>query len=481
MKCHSRTLLITIITLSIIISSDAQAQFGRRSKVVRSIRKGNVERVEDLVSNGTVNTNKSFFNRNTLVGEVINANISQKDKIKIIESLIKNTRSSINEQINIGRSKKSYPLMVAIQRNELELAKRLIDLGAFVHVMDSKWNSPLSETIKLLMKCPVNSDSYQNTVNLAEYIVEAFPWSVTIDPAMTDDEMAYDLYTKYTYDPIKECIRGAWPEVLEPIIGSALSNNELVTGVLRKTIEANQSKALKKGFMKSISNELIKRQINVDNITYVNNQGVKETPIEMAVRMDDAGAFVALTDMGAEKPSISFVERNNALNIKKIMKETTINKENILSILSEYNYGFDSQDFEEQMDAAISRMNILDEYKIGDKELKLFFGEKNEFGVRTGGVFDYCLDNLEEGNNMSYMALIGVLCYQDQYVRSERYISTTIINGYKKSGLMTLESWLLAEKLKVKEFIIPGTRVEFIKTIDLIKGAKVPAVKGALY
>lgn len=479
----SRAALLSITLICIIFSTELEAQFSRRSKVVRAIRRSNVERVQTLLTDGTVRTNRGHFNRNTLIGEVISSNADQNKKAEMISYLIKLSRADINEEMYIGDYEDSHPLTAAISKNELDLARKLIDMGAYVHVMDENNRSPLSETINILRISESNGDHANalKAVKLSEYIVESFSWSLTTDPAITDDDKAYEIYRQYVDAPINECIKGIWPEVLEPIIGSVMADKELVLEVLKRTIQAPIKKTLKAEFMNTINSELIKRQIDVDNVTLTNEQGLNEKPMEMVARLDDAGSFVGLREIGADMPSLALAEKHNAKAVTKLIYDNTMKVGRVISMLSKYNFGWDSSDFDEQMNAAISKMVLFDEYKIGDKELDLFFGEKNEFGVRAGGIFDYCIENISEGNNWAYAALIGVLCYESSDLRSERYITRTIIKGFRDTGIINLDSWLITEKLKTNKYVLPGLKPQFMRTLDIIKGAKVPAVKGAIY
>jgi len=124
-----------LLTLLILISSlmpldlNAQITFTTRGKAVKAIRSGNVQELSTIMCANEINTNKGIMNKNTLLGEIINANITEEKKIEMLNILSNSSNDFNPNQPLILNGQYVSPIVAAINILELDLASKLIDAG----------------------------------------------------------------------------------------------------------------------------------------------------------------------------------------------------------------------------------------------------------------------------------------------------------------------------------------------------------------
>ena len=510
MKIIIKLLFVLVLLNGFAVINNADAQITTRGKIVKAIKAGDVDRIEELVAkNKKINTGMGFFNNNTLLGEVINANISQHDKIAIIRILHESLLIDLNEEM-YTKDGSTYPIIASIKETETQVAEALIALNALIDVQDENMSTPLSEAIKLVEQFEkVNFTEENNAIILTETIIKKFPYY----KQEMDAASAVKSFRTYVVYSINECISKFLFEPLKIILSSPLTDENLISYTLGRAIAFadNSSKGLKTELIKMILTEINNRNMSLDRIrienidqyawTYFPNQEIYrllpgyESPMALAIRVNDPISTELLTNAGAniEEQEVEFsfshnnttreivttsniAKRYNSKEALNIIQNHEITLEKALLMLQKFNHGFASTDFEEQMSAATSHMIVVGEYTIRAWDIDLLFGPENEYGIRTGGVYDYMVKNPGEGQNWAYIALFGALCTDNTAVSLNRDMFGLIVKGYYKTGLINLSSYTIVENLKVKNLVFPGMERTLRKNMDIIKTSSSKAI-----
>jgi hypothetical protein len=501
-----------LLTLLILISSlmpldlNAQITFTKRGKAVKAIKSGNVKELSTIMCANEINTNKGIMNKNTLLGEIINANITEEKKIEMLNILSNSSNDFNPNQPLILNGQYVSPIVAAINILELDLASNLIDAGSNVDVWTNKMNlwasniipnatpyrimertNPLISAIHVLDF--IESDNHiteGKVLELIRKILYSFPESIS---------NATEEFKSYTEEAINVCINEAWDDVLYEILATELTTEETIINTLEKVLASDHTDKMKSELIKPILHVMNMRDMDINNIEINANvikpeqevMPIKETPLVAAARAEQTNVYKTLVNAGAipeeqhvvyngkfdEDPyrkKVSITSIAEAYNANDVFQLATsvISLDKALQMLKTYNYGFDSKNFNEQIDAAISKMVIVGEYRITERELTLFFGPRNEFGTRTGGIFNYSSDNPAIWNNWIYVSLIGCLCFQDKEIVKNRDISTTIYNGFIKTGLINISSHVILNELKRDNLVIPGSERQFRSALEFI-------------
>ncbi|HOW17158.1 MAG TPA: hypothetical protein PK443_05535, partial [bacterium] len=331
-----------------------------------------------------------------------------------------------------------------------------------------------------------NKITESKVLELIQKILYSFP----VNTPNAEDE-----FKNYTQEAISVCINEAWEDVLYEILASELTTEDTIINTLEQVLASEHTDKMKSELIKPILHVMNMRDMDINNIEINANvikpeqevMPIKETPLVAAARAEQTNVYKTLIGAGAipeeqhvvyngkfdEDPyrkKISITSIAAAYNASDIFQLATsvVSLDSALEMLKKYNYGFDSKNFNEQMDAAISKMIIVGEYKITERELTLFFGPKNAFGTRTGGVFNYSSDNPAVWNNWIYVSLIGCLCFQEKNIANNRDIATTVYNGFIKTGLINISSHVIFNELKRDNHILPGSERQFRSALEFI-------------
>jgi len=150
----------------------------------------------------------------------------------------------------------------------------------------------------------------------------------------------------------------------------------------------------------------------------------------------------------------------------KVLKTNKNTAPAVMLELSAY-LGGSTASYEEQVDLLLKNIAEND-LKLGDAELDLLFGKKDEMGERAGGLIDLWMDAPDEGNNRYYIALAGASAYGDH--SSERSIARSVTRAYSISGLINLPSADIVYELQTKDLVPMNIDKDLmIRRIDAIK------------
>ncbi len=149
------------------------------------------------------------------------------------------------------------------------------------------------------------------------------------------------------------------------------------------------------------------------------------------------------------------------------VKIPSISNSDVQTIMKDYTKTQVS-DYEELLNLVFKKLSEQKELNnIGKEEKNLLFGKKNELGNRTGGLYNYWMQNKDEGENWIYIAVTGAVIYEK--MAKEEEIADIIHRSYIEIGILNTSYALIEEKVKYNNKITPLKNLELMNSIEMLR------------